>query len=299
MDIREGRDAPPHTAGVQLLQKPSNGQDTPFVDDAHPRSRIFGDHEGLGSPHDGGRFGDREMTRRDNQPYGNRGTDSARPRDHHYSQEVQSPISPPDQPRRMSQMGPPLPPHSSHELRDGRQVPPHLSGAHPPPGMWRSPSMSDRPRRLSTASSVSQAPASTSPQALFVQPSPAMQQATLPVTSPIPLQGESTLSMTDLNEARKAAMHSAAERARLRRQQEEEERERERERARKKAAELEAKLEAAKEKEKVQKKETEAEVCSTTLAHSILTDLWSYRLSRLSRMLYDWSFLSGLLRTSK
>jgi serine/arginine repetitive matrix protein 2 len=38
--------------------------------------------------------------------------------------------------------------------------------------------------------------------------------------------------------ARKAAMHTAAERARIRRQQDEEERERERERARKKAEEL-------------------------------------------------------------
>lgn len=42
----------------------------------------------------------------------------------------------------------------------------------------------------------------------------------------------------DFEMARKAAMHSAAERARIRRQQDEEERERERERARKKAEEL-------------------------------------------------------------
>jgi hypothetical protein len=42
--------------------------------------------------------------------------------------------------------------------------------------------------------------------------------------------------------ASKEAMHTAAERARLRRQQEEEERERERERARRKAEELAAKL---------------------------------------------------------
>ena len=41
---------------------------------------------------------------------------------------------------------------------------------------------------------------------------------------------------------RKAAMHSAAERAKIRRQLEEEEREKERERARKKAAELEEKM---------------------------------------------------------
>ena len=48
----------------------------------------------------------------------------------------------------------------------------------------------------------------------------------------------------DLELARKAAMHSAAERAKVRRQREEEEREKERERARKKAAELEEKIKA-------------------------------------------------------
>jgi serine/arginine repetitive matrix protein 2 len=42
----------------------------------------------------------------------------------------------------------------------------------------------------------------------------------------------------DFEIARKAAMHSAAERAKIRRQQDEEDRERERERARKKAEEL-------------------------------------------------------------
>jgi hypothetical protein len=52
----------------------------------------------------------------------------------------------------------------------------------------------------------------------------------------------------DIDEVRKAAMQSAAERARLRRQQEEEEREKQRERARQKAAELEAKLKAAEER---------------------------------------------------
>lgn len=65
----------------------------------------------------------------------------------------------------------------------------------------------------------------------------------------------------DLDEARKAAMHSAAERARLRRQQEEEEREKERERARKKAAELEARMKTA-EEEKMKQKAAEVEVRS-------------------------------------
>ena len=50
----------------------------------------------------------------------------------------------------------------------------------------------------------------------------------------------------DDDEVRQAAMHNAAERARVRRQQEEEEREKEKERARKKAEELAAKMEAQK-----------------------------------------------------
>lgn len=48
----------------------------------------------------------------------------------------------------------------------------------------------------------------------------------------------------DDEEVRQAAMHNAAERARIRRQQEEQEREKEKERARKKAEELAAKMEA-------------------------------------------------------
>ncbi|THH32348.1 hypothetical protein EUX98_g1859 [Antrodiella citrinella] len=62
----------------------------------------------------------------------------------------------------------------------------------------------------------------------------------------------------DIDEVRKAAMHSAAERAKLRRQQEEEERERERERARRKAAELEARMKEAEEKAAPPKVEPEA-----------------------------------------
>ena len=54
-----------------------------------------------------------------------------------------------------------------------------------------------------------------------------------------------TANPADIELARKAAMHSAAERAKVRRQREEEEREKERERARKKAAELEEKMKTA------------------------------------------------------
>lgn len=50
----------------------------------------------------------------------------------------------------------------------------------------------------------------------------------------------------DDDEVLQAAMHNAAERARIRRQQEEQEREKEKERARKKAEELAAKMEAQK-----------------------------------------------------
>ena len=65
------------------------------------------------------------------------------------------------------------------------------------------------------------------------------------------------MPLVDLDEVRKQAMHSAAERAKLRRQQEEEEREKERERARRKAAELEAKMKDA--EDKVAKEKTEKE----------------------------------------
>ena len=51
-----------------------------------------------------------------------------------------------------------------------------------------------------------------------------------------------TAAPADIELVRKAAMHSAAERAKVRRQREEEEREKERERARKKAAEVMEKM---------------------------------------------------------
>jgi serine/arginine repetitive matrix protein 2 len=64
-----------------------------------------------------------------------------------------------------------------------------------------------------------------------------------------------TAPPADIELVRKAAMHSAAERAKLRRQQDEEERERERERARMKAAVLVEKMEPA-EKEETQEHPT-------------------------------------------
>jgi hypothetical protein len=71
-------------------------------------------------------------------------------------------------------------------------------------------------------------------------------------TSSIVATSPQTAIPADLDIARKAAMHSAAERARIRRQQDEEERERERERARKKAAEVELKENTKAEKSQTQ-----------------------------------------------
>lgn len=81
------------------------------------------------------------------------------------------------------------------------------------------------------------------------------------------------MPIQDIDEVRKLAMHSAAERAKLRRQQEEAEIERQKERARKKAAELEAKIKAAEEakrkeaeeKAKEQQKPSDAEVSPVLL----------------------------------
>ncbi|EKM60853.1 uncharacterized protein PHACADRAFT_155971 [Phanerochaete carnosa HHB-10118-sp] len=248
-EFRGGRDAPPHS-GIQLLQKPHNGHTGPPVDEAPMRSRIFGDGPGSHGPPDGSRFRDRDFAKRD-------GTFSGRPdynrsRDFHHAPGMPPPIGMPDRPRRSSNMGPP-PPSLGQEVRDGRQLPPHLSGAHPPADMWRTPSASGRSRRLSTASSISHGPSAsaTSPQA---------SHASAVAVSPVVPEASLQPPIMDLEEARKQAMHSAAERARLRRQQEEEEREKERERARKKAAEIEAKLKAAEEEKKVeQSKAVEAQ----------------------------------------
>lgn len=266
-DFRGGRDAPPHTAGVQLLQKSSPSD---LHDEGPSRSRIFGDRGGFDGPQEHGRFRDRDFGKRDSQPFGHRpshGPEFARPPPN--GQGMPPPIGPPDRSRRYSNMGPPPLPHQSpQEGRDGRQLPPHLSGAHPPPSMWRAPSTSERSRRLSAASSVSQTP--VSPEVAHAPPPPpAVAQASASPVAPEPSQPAPAIPLMDLDEARKAAMHSAAERARLRRQQEEEEREKERERARKKAAELEAKLKAAEEeKAKAQAaKAAEAQVSPCEVPH--------------------------------
>ena len=93
-----------------------------------------------------------------------------------------------------------------------------------------------------------------------ISPSSLSQSSQLPKEERLPQTHSPSLSIRSLSssvhpaispavddeEVRQAAMHNAAERARIRRQQEEEEREKEKERARKKAEELAAKMEAQK-----------------------------------------------------
>lgn len=131
----------------------------------------------------------------------------------------------------------------------GREPPPHMSSMPPPlsPSVSRSPLLS-RDDKLPHA-----VPASPSLSAHSLSSSVA--HVAKPLISPVIDE-----------ETRQAAMHNAAERARIRRQQEEEERENQKERARKKAAELEAKDQAGKaEKEaklEEERKIREAEVCN-------------------------------------
>ena len=113
----------------------------------------------------------------------------------------------------------PLPPSQTHQL-------PHLLS---PSGRHSSPREPWRPGRSPEQSPVIPSPLDTSS---HVAPSS---------TSSVVASSPQTATSANLEMVRKAAMHSAAERAKIRRQQDEEERERERERARKKAAEFELK----------------------------------------------------------
>ncbi|KAI0067833.1 BCAS2-domain-containing protein [Artomyces pyxidatus] len=115
----------------------------------------------------------------------------------------------------------------------GRQLPPHLASLHvPPPPSSRQPST--REPWHSGPSHEEPSPVSSRP----IHSPSATRESTLSDSSP----QSSTVPLVDVEDVRKAAMHSAAERAKIRRQQEEEEREKERERARKKAAALEEKM---------------------------------------------------------
>jgi hypothetical protein len=234
VEPKGGREGP-----VQLLQKPVSSHRDDYSDDRGFRSPRVGDRGSFAPSQESSRFRDRDPSRRDfaGPPHMSRaamnGSDHVRSKD-----QFDRHGGPQDRSRRLSNVS------SSHlspvdPSREGRQLPPHLSGPQPSPGMWRAPSTSERSRRLSTTSSVG------APHAQPPSHSPASSHAPLS-----PALGDSMAVSTpavDIDEVRKAAMQSAAERARLRRQQEEEEREKQRERARQKAAELEAKLKVAEE----------------------------------------------------
>ncbi|KAK7694366.1 hypothetical protein QCA50_001552 [Cerrena zonata] len=260
-ESRNGRESLSHRPGVQLLQKPAGSEHG----DGPQRSRIFGDRYGG----DNSRFRDKDGPRRDYgaPPHMTRTpSDSARSRDGNrdYSNPLGATRSPvigtgrlDDHSRRTSMGPPPVPgPHQAPQPQrdDGRQIPPHLAKlqtdsqfhtrAGPPPPLTR--------QSLEPPSATSEAPPTHSPAASHASLSPLIEGSTMPIQ--------------DIDEVRKLAMHSAAERAKLRRQQEEAEIERQKERARKKAAELEAKMKAeeekkeAEEKAKEQQKPSDAEV---------------------------------------
>ena len=96
------------------------------------------------------------------------------------------------------------------------------------------------------SSMISPSSPSRSPQLLRDDRLPQAQSPSLSVRSLSSSVHPTMSPVIDDDEVRQAAMHNAAERARIRRQQEEEERERVKERARKKAEELAAMIEAQK-----------------------------------------------------
>ena len=231
------RDAPPHThlQGVQLLQKTSNG--APYMDNAG-FSRAPGDRSPI-SPPDGSRFRDRQP-RRDHPSWQANGPPPHEPgRPGPFGPSHASGRPPRDGPfddRRRTAMGPPPLPGDDHK----RQLPPHLSASGS-----RYPDRDISPR----------SPRPPPNPVLPSEPpprSPSLKSVGSPL-APIP----PALPGPDVDEVRKAAMHSAAERAKLRRQQEEEEREKEKERARKKAAEIEERIKAMEEKKVREKAEAE------------------------------------------
>ena len=246
--MRGGRDgAQPSGRGVQLLQK---SQDSP-VEPTH-RSRVFGDRPGPGFD----RFGrDKDPSRRDYPAHTTRQPMSAtetRSRDHYNPLGLSnfSPVDGRNQSARRLSTGPePLPPPLTTDgtRPDGRPMPPHLASLQVPPPQRGPPSAA--PSEATSGGLGSAHPITQSPAASFASISPRIPDTPL---------HSSTMPLVDIDEVRKAAMHSAAERAKLRRQQEEEEREKERDRARRKAAELEAKMKEAEEKSAKEKTEAES-----------------------------------------
>ncbi|KAH9046491.1 hypothetical protein EDB84DRAFT_672295 [Lactarius hengduanensis] len=140
--------------------------------------------------------------------------------------------------------------HSALSGRDSsreslRQLPPHLAPAHkslPPLHTHQPPHAYPPSGRQGTRESWRQ---TRSPEQSPVIPSPSdLNSHIASPSSPnaVVSSPQSITATADIELVRKAAMHSAAERAKIRRQLEEEEREKERERARRKAAELEEKM---------------------------------------------------------
>ncbi|KZT06357.1 uncharacterized protein LAESUDRAFT_192554 [Laetiporus sulphureus 93-53] len=248
-EMRPGRDVPPHVhaPGVQLLQKEFGHNE--FRQESHyGRSRVVGDHHGpiTTSPLETSRFRDRESHRRDfgAPPPALTRTSSqgfkGRSRDQHtpYGMPGGMPSLSPggrdgeERPRQTSTMGPPpLPISPTKDSGPGRELPPHMSTPQ------RSPACISQTTTL--AEGLHPSPLPVPPSTLPpVEPSANAPTPAGTETSPLP----PTQSPVDIDEVRKAVMHNAVERARIRRQQEEEEREKEKERARKKAAELEEKM---------------------------------------------------------
>ncbi|OCH96653.1 hypothetical protein OBBRIDRAFT_765594 [Obba rivulosa] len=244
-ESRNGRDVPPHQhlQGVQLLQKTHAGHG------ASAESHLPSGGDRTAFPPVGDRFRDREPRREQTfPPHAMQRTPShgapARPRDHYnpFGLPSISPVGPgphegpsEERPRRTSTMGPPPLPLPVDRSRAGRQLPPHLSNARPQLPPLRTESVADNRQPPSAQLSAEPLPTPAPPRST-TQSSPAVSEKAL--------QPPPTMAIVDIDEVRKAAMHSAAERARLRRQEEEEEREREKERARRKAAELEEKMKA-------------------------------------------------------
>ncbi|KAI0662570.1 hypothetical protein C8Q70DRAFT_959611 [Cubamyces menziesii] len=239
--IEPRRDAPPHThlqGGVQLLQKGARADSVPFSRAPGDRSPVF--------PQDALRPRDRQFPQRDHARWQGNGP----PHGHDRNLGANGSSHPfRDAPFEDRVRRPGFEPPPGSDPR--RQMPPHLSAIgpnHPPPvRMGGPPQSSPTSPHVPVPAQHEPAPPSSSSQAAV---SPAVTDKALPTP------GAPTI---DQEEARKVAMHEAAERARLRRQQEEEQREKERERARQKAAELEAKMKAMEEEKAREREKAEAE----------------------------------------
>lgn len=239
--IEPRRDAPPHAhlPGVQVLQRGHHAEPPPF-------SRAPGDRPPV-SPQDGSRFRERQPFQRDHawQGGGYHGPDRYGP---HGSSHMPRDAAFDDRARHTSG---PEPPAVSPSADHRRQLPPHLSTLEP-----KHPPIPPEP-------SIHAPPPPHPPAVQHEPPAPsASSQAAVSPATPDKALPASTMPIVDMEEVRKAAMHSAAERARLRRQQEEEEREKERERARRKAAELEERIQAEKARER-EKAEAEKKLAET------------------------------------